>query len=154
MRGSASHPRKLEDKSSILATDAVRLKVLEDVISKEDWVMVEARWMFLAENHTNVWWLNIHFVVWSPSLFLWDFQSAGTLLIFVTWVCVLSLFFGFFLFVVLFLVATLVCCCGVFLFGIAAADNYYHDDDEDECLCDGFDVDNDVIAAVVTFGRN
>ena len=39
------------------------------------------------------------------------------------------------------------------LFGIAAADNDYHDD-EDECLCDGFDVDNVVIAAVVTFGRN
>lgn len=55
---------------------------------------------------------------------------------------------------VLFLVATLVCCCGVSLFGIAAADNDYHDDDEDECLCDGFDVDNVVIAAVVTFGRN
>lgn len=64
------------------------------------------------------------------------------------------LFFGFFLFVVVFVVATLLCCCGVSLFGLASADNDYHDDDEDECLCDGFDVGNVVVAAVVTFGRN
>ena len=37
----AAAPRKLDDKSALLAADVVRLTMLEHVISKEDWVMVE-----------------------------------------------------------------------------------------------------------------
>lgn len=33
--------KKLEDQSSILATDLVRLRILELIISKEDWVMLD-----------------------------------------------------------------------------------------------------------------
>jgi hypothetical protein len=37
----AAAPRKLDYKSALLSADVVRLTMLEHVISKEDWVMVE-----------------------------------------------------------------------------------------------------------------